>query len=638
MSDFIAAVAERADLPEEAVREVMIDRGIREWLPGVPAAPLRITHVEFTGFKDLDGEVPRDPFRFAWDVPDGVSALASLTNSVGKTSAIEIIRWLLSGRSAVDAWVFARVRQAKLVFSIDDRVFTVEVERDDHSLAGSLKLEEKEVRRFDDSSFETVMEELLLPPLGLERIAMFQRGAGSTRGKVTESGWPFLIDALFVRPSELSTVIGGVSTLAGQLLQVYLALPWYDTLLQLRAASSESSQADTDARNAHKAQVQVHEDATGGIREDLDKARAELAGMDDAEAVAKELRASIHRADELGTAILEGAARVQAATGELAAAEDAHVLAGRALRNLDEREAAGQFFRALDPRACPRCTTVIDADRRQHELEDGVCSVCSREAHYEPDPTARERIQAQVASTQEAVDSARKALKEASTELDQFKVEEEAIRRSIGELSGNQARQRLEAQQALVYRLEGRLEERVAAEQAVERTGEDGDHVLSVLTAGKAEAEERVAQTAELFDELNAEILELGQRFGVSDLTEVNLGRNAHLPVVKKGTKYTYGRLPDGDKLRLKVAVALALLTVGARRGAGRHPGLLFVDSPGAEEISPDSLTTMVTELVKVAAQLDLQIIIGTARLGDVQTVLPADHLRTPNPGDTTLW
>jgi hypothetical protein len=119
MSGFIDAVAARANVESDTVEAVLADRGVREWLPGPPPARLRIRQIRFGGFKDPHADPPAEPFEFCWDVPDGVSALASAGNFAGKTSAIEMVRWLLSGRSEVDKWVFERVAEATLQFTLD---------------------------------------------------------------------------------------------------------------------------------------------------------------------------------------------------------------------------------------------------------------------------------------------------------------------------------------------------------------------------------------------------------------------------------------------------------------------------------------------------------------------------------------
>lgn len=629
----------RAGVDSDVVAETLADHGIREWLPASPAAPLRIERIAFEGFKDLSSKPHGEPFRFSWEVPDGVSALASNENFAGKTSVIEIIRWLLSGRSAVDGWVFDRLANAELVFSIADQRFTVEVDRREGDLFGQLLLDGSQVRPFDGETFGQVMEELFLPRLGLQRIGTFQRGAGSTRGTVTQSGWPLLIEALCVRPSELGTLIGGVGNLAGQLLQVYLALPWYDALLQARAALGEAKQIEGDARNAFRAQAEVRASATEATLKELEAAERRLGETSSAEDLTARLEASAQESARLVQLEMRAASRVGSARAGVAAAEGVRVVAERALRNFDEREAAGSFFRALEPQACPRCAALISGDRRDREAEDGVCSVCDRDAHYEPDPTARDQLEEQVAATVLAVEEAKRALAEETEKLTKHAADQAKVRSEVEELSNSDALRARRSQEDLVARLRGRLDEREDTERLITEA-DAGSEVPTgrILQAVVDEAVERVKESGEIFDELGHEILDLGQRFGISGLTEVRIDRAAHLPVVKQGTKYNFGRLPDGDKLRLKVAVAIALLRVGRRRGAGRHPGLLFVDSPGAEEVETGSLSEMIAELDQVAEDVDLQVIIASARLDDVRTVLDQDRLRTPPPGSTKLW
>ena len=360
--------------------------------------------------------------------------------------------------------------------------------------------------------------------------------------------------------------------------------------------------------------------------------------MDDEEAVASRLRSAMDRAAALADSELHAGARVQAATLELSTAGELHVAAQRAVRNIIEREAAGAFFRALDPQACPRCAMPIDEKRREHETAEHVCSVCDREAVYEPDLTARARAEGQVTSTQDAVSSAQRALDDAEAGYVEIMGRRGTIEQEVAQLAASGSLARRRAQEATVYRLEGRVEEREVTRQQLKDSTAGPDAATRVLEAAADEADARVRGSAALFDELNDEILSLGQRFGVSGLTMAKLDRAAHLPVMKEGTRYNFGQLSDGDKLRLKVAVVIALLRIGGRRGAGRHPGLLFVDSPGAEEVSSGSLDQMISGLIEVATEVDLQVVVSSARLREVETVLSGGRLRTPQPGRATLW
>lgn len=77
---------------------------------------------------------------------------------------------------------------------------------------------------------------------------------------------------------------------------------------------------------------------------------------------------------------------------------------------------------------------------------------------------------------------------------------------------------------------------------------------------------------------------------------------------------------------------------LSARAGTVDPAEISINDRPGAEEVSTGSLTEMLTGLVDVAEELDLQIVVSTARFDEVTTALSADVIRTPPTGQTTLW
>ncbi len=84
---------------------------------------------------------------------------------------------------------------------------------------------------------------------------------------------------------------------------------------------------------------------------------------------------------------------------------------------------------------------------------------------------------------------------------------------------------------------------------------------------------------------------------------KIELKGNTHL-LCTKGTARpeTFGSCTNGEKVRLKLAATLAMLKVAERSGVGRHPGLLLVDSLGANEVVVKDFEQMVTGLAEVVA------------------------------------
>ncbi|WP_218638200.1 hypothetical protein, partial [Novacetimonas hansenii] len=115
-------------------------------------------------------------------------------------------------------------------------------------------------------------------------------------------------------------------------------------------------------------------------------------------------------------------------------------------------------------------------------------------------------------------------------------------------------------------------------------------------------------------------------------------GPNASLLLTKGGEPTSFSKVTAGERLRLRLATAVALLRVGQERGLGRHPGLLIVDSPAAEEVSIEDLTAVLSELQTISREtVGLQVIIGSASAGAIVDQLGEQRCRAAT-GDDYLW
>lgn len=98
-----------------------------------------------------------------------------------------------------------------------------------------------------------------------------------------------------------------------------------------------------------------------------------------------------------------------------------------------------------------------------------------------------------------------------------------------------------------------------------------------------------------------------------------------------------FGEVTKGERLRLRIATAVALLRVGKVLGVGRHPGLLVVDSPGAEETDDSNLEALLKELRSVAEEVSLQVFVSSAKASEVLTLLAPANCRVAAKGEY-LW
>lgn len=88
----------------------------------------------------------------------------------------------------------------------------------------------------------------------------------------------------------------------------------------------------------------------------------------------------------------------------------------------------------------------------------------------------------------------------------------------------------------------------------------------------------------------------------------------------------------------MRIATLLALLRVGKETGVGRHPGLLLLDSAGAQETIDVDLAEVLSQLKDICDETpDLQVITATAKRDLATAVIPADRLKISGPGEP-VW
>jgi hypothetical protein len=123
------------------------------------------------------------------------------------------------------------------------------------------------------------------------------------------------------------------------------------------------------------------------------------------------------------------------------------------------------------------------------------------------------------------------------------------------------------------------------------------------------------------------EVLKLAQRFGLVSLESVNIDAQAHMNLRKGGESTVFGDVTKGERLRLRIATAVALLRIGKKLGIGRHPGLLIIDSPGAEETDQPNLEAFLQELRSIADdEVGLQVFVSSSKAKEVTAVLKAEN------------
>ena len=687
---FVAAVAERASVTEEVAGGTLDRFGLVE--PAPPRRPHRLdVHlVHFAGVKITD-EAPGTPtpFGFTWRLGPGAWAITSTDrNLAGKSSVLEIIRWCLRGRPHVQNDVAEWLRRVILLFHVDDDAHAIAFEAADGSPAGALYqvpdaaavaeavpegpyeqdgptaasvLEEAggaPIARFRSGrEMEQVLDVFMLDRLELQRIPRWQNRPGATQEDLDavegQLKWTTYSGALAVLDPSSSAVLGDEPRVATRLLQMFLGSPWAPLSVHAQTRRRDVEQQIGRLNRRISAEAAAGERADDQLHDRLREAQSQLR-----ELVASETEPTVDPAD-LAAAVARAAQAAAQAAGDLASAIAEHEAAQRRaddavsdLVALRENQLARRFFHSIQPISCPRCDAGIGADRQARENE-GQCSVCDEpldladvetanavtdgdEDSLSPLDLSQERadeLQARALEAAEHVGAARQRDEVAQTEL-------QAARAAMAAMDADAARRRRDLELQVAH-LEGAVQERTAVAGRISDdpavTALEADAVVLKAAETVATARRDDEQRGWL-QEVSREVLELAVRFGIGNLETVEVRGNAQIRLRKGGQADTFSGVTPGERVRLKIALVVALLRVGAHTGMGRHPGLILIDGPGTEEMTDDNLRELLRQVVAVTDEVSgLQVLIAESRGPLVAEVVPGDRVRAADPGKS-VW
>lgn len=633
------ATATGAEVSE--VQGILRRRNIRARRGARPPRDLRITSVAFSGEKK--GKAT-GRFDFSWSgLGDGVWATASDgTNLVGKSTVLEIILWSLRGvvkslQNDVRKWL----DHVRTDFTLGDDHFAVDLNVVRSSPKGKLVRVtsggEDVIDTFETHpAFAAVMSGFMMEALDLDPIP-YQLGKDEA-AKIVEHGWTALSGGLyFFGDHDRLLAPADFGGLQGRVLQLYVGMPWAATVMQASTALKDMGIEERRAAAVRKTATEMGEKATGRIEKDLKSAQDRLAGLAGGSDFAE-------RVEALAAAVVEATHAHREIEGKLVEAQNsARTLLAAA--DADEREArdiretfvATSFFNGLQPTCCPRCEAAVTKDRIKREQTEFSCSVCTEQIPAEKMEDVNERLaeaEERAAATKAASDRAAAAVRELKGLVKEAKDEMEKALKALEEApssSGLKERRDLELE---IAGLEGML--KAHQETAVEP--EESPELVVVKAAHDTAKEAMDSAAATLLSKLDAEILKLAQRFGFVSLESVEIDAQANMSLRKGGASAVFSDVTKGERLRLRIATAIALLRVGKELGIGRHPGLLIIDSPGAEETDDSNLEALLKELRTVAEkEVGLQVFVSSAKASEVTALLDPAKCRVAPKGEY-LW
>lgn len=635
----LTKIAEKARRDVDDVRSVLARHGV-SYKPAI-AVPkhLCITSLAFTGEKK--GQTAPGPVDFAWrDLSPGLMAIVSDRNFRGKTTLLALMRWCLTGRrgKGVPTEFAETFHTLTMTFTLDGQAYEVEV-TDAVAQVGTLWRLDGGNRLPQDAfsspdGFEAMMSGFFMGQLGLQMLVTHvDRG---DKGVDQPHDWVWLSGAMVIEPSP-DNLFGNYQALGARMMQMYLGVPWTNAVNDVQAAQTrieiEGRQAASETeRTRERRRTRIEE-----IEAEIAELRRKLAGLPSAEKQRVDLADANRRFAEAQGRLRSAVRSLAVATEDREAAKHAHDAARRDLREFREGRAAKRVFRSLDPVCCPRCDEKFDDERKQANHHDQTCLVCGTPEQPEGNPTQQEAgLKDAVAAAEQGLTSQDrrkealgKAADAARTDMRRAESDARALEAALAEPSSAYP---LELELA---RLEARKEE-LGVEEGKPPETTDDQKVLQIA--------ERVTKAAykplqdDLLAEVSALIKDYAVRFGVVSLEEAKLLGNTNLRMQKNGGKAFFGDQTEGERARLKIAATIAIIKVAERRGLGRHPGVLLIDSPGSNEMVDRDYSNLIAGLAEVAKEIPhLQVFVTAASNDTIRGHVPRERLLYAE-GDEYLW
>lgn len=507
-----------------------------------------------------------------------------------------------------------------------------------------------------DEEFKVAIAELVGSRLGFETAEVFRknpRASDDLDGKVITHGWSNWSQGLFISNNKIRATIGEEPVTSGLLLQMYLGTAWGPAAT---AAKARQSAREAEIATLRRRQA-AEDDERSEILTDLYAERDELSAQ--LKKVGKE--DDYARYERAVADVQSTSAVVVQRECDLAEITSARLGLRQQLDDARSDETAAheaaitkRFWHSLKPSCCPRCDAVVDESRWARE-QVGQCSLCDSDLGPTETPTT---VVIEATPPDEASDDDHDDLQLARERVIALEAELELADREMA-LSSQRRNDAVLAQQTAVETarvipvdLGGRrsLEQRIAVlngriqerkQIAVPAAALDRQQrIITVLKAAASEAKDRSdTERTSLLERVSADITDLGQRLGFVELDRADFQGNTHLPVTRGGKpNVAFGKLTEGEKLRLKIAVIIALLRAGHEAGIGRHPGLLLIDSIGREEMNVTDVRQLLEELVQVATETGLQVITTSAQGDSLAAALPAGAVRMSREDDDYMW
>lgn len=624
---------------------------------------VQIQRVSFSGTKRGLFE---NNFSFEFnDLSSGLWGLFSDGNGKGKSTALEVIKWLLKGRpsDALQSGVKSWIKSAALIIKSDEVYYTISVNQDDEYLSGEITKSIDGVRYNPYKEFSSeedmasVISDFMMSQLDLEKILSSRHGTNELdAGSEVTHGWPALAAAMFIGTS-YSAIFGDVAIagLPNRILNMYMGLPWIPTYSSLKALEGQLKNVAT-VEEKHKDRAQ--EDRKKRLLEiqaDLSNTEKMLSQIQVPKSNLQEYHALMNEYNMFYEMEKDAKRRALDCLSELEQVKAVAMSDRITLRNFTEDRAANKIFKQLNPTCCPHCEQKVTHEQIEKEKNEHRCSICDKTMLDSDDA---EEIFAELQLAAKLSDEAYKKIGK------QAKIKGKALEEAINLLSDKkdeiskykdqldadkQEHQKIESFEKEIMTLKilesEYIKDPVSASppnfvtnNEISNSSTNIDENLILKEALKETQNRFKGMQDDLLIDVNKKVLEYCSKVGLKQYNNVILNGAPSLKIYKDGGNTSFSKVSKGEQLRLKVVATIALISVAEERNLGRHPGFLVIDSPAAQEVNREDLNNLIAGLETLCEELPhLQIIVASVANDTLLEHIPESRRKYAR-GDEYLW
>ncbi|REG90581.1 P-loop NTPase family protein [Algoriphagus antarcticus] len=670
-----AEIKEILDLDTELTMDTPLSTGKR----------LEINYVAFSGRKitDEQQEYSNQEIDYTQEIYSGVNMWVA-DNLKGKSSIFKIIKFALTGQDSLKSNISKWIKHILLVFSINEKKYTVYINREKKSIQAALfnkefrtypnESEHEQEKLFSSTSkedFQSQLQDFFFHQFDYYSLRWTQKSSVKDNDDLLEAGasWQTYFKSIFLESKDSGDLMYGAqgTKVFQMLLGLHLTSPINklsvarDKMQHLKGKQQSYASRETVDIDTKKSELGTE---LAGLNEKYSKlVIAENQSLNTApllleyDSLVKTVATESTRIMTLNSSIqtarnekirVEG--RKQFVDEEVKRLRKEFLRVEKQRTDIKEYLEIGVFFSNLDVKTCPSCSHTVTKEKKQNAAHTHQCALCRDDISNDEHEVDTANLTAKLEGLVIVQENFKRGIKEFEKEFEELREKSNALYGDIIKLE--QEHGGLQDSVVMNERLE-ELQKTIAEERKKIRPRDSERNDLiekkAVVTfrikqlnespekIGDPKVEQKIKLLIKAISELNRIRYEDGQSVlkKLADLmtnevqalglkiSEIRINDRFDIKYKQDGDFLSFSEIAEGEQLRAKLAFYLSLIQLDIEHNYGRHSRLLIIDSPGKEEGDKNYLEGLSTLIKEIESRFGdkLQILIGTAERSLENTV-----------------